>query len=81
MDINIYLKLTLAYIGNDSYNRPVYKNQREKLFVDVDPRKDHDPKICTKYQNAFDGEPDTPIDCITAYNNAEIEFIPKRITW
>jgi hypothetical protein len=74
------IKITLTYIGNDSYdNRPVYKNENGKLFVDVDPRKDHEPKICTKYQ--FDGEPDTPINCITAYSNAEIEFIPKRITW
>jgi len=75
------MRITLIYIGNDSYNRPVYKNENGKLFVDVDPRKDHAPKICTKYQNVFDGEPDTPIDCITAYSNAEIEFIPKRITW
>lgn len=75
------MKITLIYIGNDSYNRPVYKNENGKLFVDVDPRKDHEPKICTKYQNAFDGEPDIPIDCMTAYSNAEIEFIPKRITW
>lgn len=73
--------IKFTFIGNDSYNRPVYKNENGTLFVDVDPRKDHEPKICTKYQNAFDGEPDTPIDCITAYCNAEIEFIPKRITW
>ena len=75
------MKITLIYIGNDTYNRPIYKNENGKLFVDVDPRKDHEPKISTKYQNAFDGEPDIPIDCMTAYSNAEIEFIPKRITW
>lgn len=72
--------LVLNYIGKDSFDRPVYENE-DKLFVDVDPRKDRKPNICTKSNNCFDGEPDTPIRYIKKYECMEIEFYPKRITW
>jgi hypothetical protein len=44
------------------------------LYVDVDPRKNRNPNICTKQSNEFDGEPCSPVD-------AEFEFIPARDTW
>ena len=75
------MKLTLNYVGNDSHNRPVYENSSGKLFVDTDTRKHRQPSICTKLNNSFDGEPDTPIEYLKAYENAEIEFLPNRITW
>lgn len=72
-------KLVLNYIGLDSFGRPVYENDG-KLFVDIDDRNDRKPRICTKYNNAFDGEPDTPIEYIDKYKSAEIEFAPERHT-
>jgi len=67
--------LTLTHIGRDSWDRPVYECDG-KLYVDVDPRKDWAPNICTKNNNEFDGEPDCPIA-----ENVEIIFIPCRDTW
>lgn len=86
--INIYADIDIAgspwlilrYIGNDGFERPVYKDGN-KLFVDVDPKADSQPKICTVLNNCFGGEPTTPIDCLPKYKNKKIEFLPKRITW
>lgn len=68
-------KLILNYIGRDSWDRPVYDCDG-RLYVDVDPRKNRSPDICTKSGNEFDGEPDYPIA-----EDAKIEFIPYRDTW
>lgn len=72
--------LVLNYVGNDSFDRPVYENE-DNLFVDVDPRSYRKPEICTKLNNCFDGEPDTPIMYMEKYKDAEVEFFPKRIVW
>lgn len=77
---DVMRKLILSHIGNDSFDRPVYKNGNN-LFVDVDPRKDRKPEICTKMNNCFNGEPDIPIQYLKGYEDVEIEFLPKRITW
>ena len=68
-------KLVLNYKGRDSWSRPVYE-ANERLYVDVDPRKDRKPNICTKYNNEFDGEPDDPIP-----SDIQIEFVPCRDVW
>ena len=68
------MKLTLTLLGRDSWSRPVYEGNDGNLYVDVDPRVGWPPKICTKYRNTFDGEPDTPV-------KAEITFVPRRDTW
>ena len=47
-----------------------------RLYVDVDPRADRHPAICTKQDNDFDGEPCDPVPA-----GAEVEFIPHRDTW
>lgn len=73
-------KLTLNHIGRDSFDRPVYECEG-RLYVDVDPRKDRSLEICTKLNNEFDGEPDTPISVIKRYEDAEIEFTPFRDVW
>lgn len=72
--------LVLNYVGNDSFDRPVYENNG-KLFVDVDPLSYCKPKICTKLYNCLDGEPDTPIQYMKKYEDVEVEFSPKRIVW
>lgn len=52
----------------------MYEGNDGNLYVDVEPRADWPPKICTKYRNAFEGEPDTPV-------HADITFVPHRDTW
>lgn len=64
----------IIFKGYDSWSRPVYEDLSGRLLVDVDPRKDWEPKICTKYENAFDGEPCDPVE-------GDFDFIPCRITW
>lgn len=68
-------KLTLNYKGRDSWSRPVYE-AGGNLYVDVDPRKDRKPHICTKYNNEFDGEPDMPVS-----EDIQFTFVPCRDTW
>ena len=68
-------KLVLTFKSCDDWNRPVYECEGQ-LYVDVDPRKDRKPQICTKCNNEFYGEPDAPIeDC------AELAFVPNRVVW
>ena len=67
--------LTLTHIGRDSWDRPVYECDG-RLYVDVDPRKNRKPEICTKNGNSFDGE---PLDNIPA--DTEVIFVPHRDTW
>ena len=67
--------LTLTHKGRDSWDRPVYECVG-RLYVDVDPRKDRAPEICTKNNNDFDGEP-----CDHISSDTEITFIPRRDTW
>lgn len=64
----------IIYVGRDSWSRPVYGDMDGRLLVDVDPRKDHGPDICTKQGNAFDGEPCDPV-------KGDFDFIPCRDTW
>jgi hypothetical protein len=73
-------KLTLIHKGRDSWDRPVYECEG-RLYVDVDPRDGRKPEICTKLNNEFDGEPDTPIEVMKHCKGVEIEFIPCRDTW
>lgn len=72
--------LVLNYVGNDNHDRPVYENHG-LLFVDVNPLSDEKPKICTKAYNCLNGEPDTPIQYMSKYENALVDFFPKRIVW
>lgn len=59
-------KLTLKYLGRDIYDRPVYRNvENTDLYVDVNPHKNSDPAIFTKYDNMFDGEADKLVDKVT----------------
>lgn len=68
-------QITLVHLGRDSHDRPVYKGLTDgRLYVDTEPRAGREPRICTKYQDAFDGEPCDPVD-------ADFNFVPKRDTW
>ncbi len=68
-------KMVLTLIGRDSWDRPVY-DCGGVLYVDVDPRPQSAPMLCTKQGNEFNGEPNCPIEADT-----QIEFVPCRDTW
>lgn len=63
------MKLVLTFIGMDSWDRPVYKDETEQLWKDVDPRKNRKPDLCTVQGNSFDGEPLTNLPYIAEYGN------------
>lgn len=67
-------KMTLWLKGRDSWDRLVYMDATGRLLVDVDPRKNREPDICTKQGNDFDGEPCDPVQ-------ADFIFLPYRDTW
>jgi len=73
-------KLVLTFVGYDNWHRPVYENDGS-LYVDVDPRAGRKESICTKNNNDFNGEPDTPIEVMKRFNGVKLEFIPERKTW
>lgn len=73
--------LLLRYKGRDSWDRPVYIDENGKLWKDVDPLQDRPPKLCTALYNAFDGEPDTPMEYMSKYKDVQVVFQPERDTW
>lgn len=72
------MEKTLHFIGEDSWRRPVYKDENGRYWKDVDNRKGwlgyKNENICSAYNNDFEGEPDTPMS-----NSIDIIFIPERI--
>lgn len=73
--------LLLRHKGRDSWERPVYIDESGKLWKDVDPLPDGPPKLCTALYNAFDGEPDTPMEYMKKYEGVPVVFLPERDTW
>lgn len=65
-------KLILKSIGVDSRNRPVYEDQKGKLFKGTSLKQNDINGLCTVY-GGFDGEPDTPLE-YTKYKDYEITF-------
>lgn len=74
-------EMRLKYLGRDIWDRPVYEDKDGKLWKDVDPRADMEPKLCSALNNAFDGEPDTPMKVMKRYKGVRIIFEPARETW
>lgn len=72
-------KIKLQYIGMDSWDRPVYKDEHDRLWKDLDSREEVSPDLCTSLNNEFDGEPDTPMRVMEKYKQVQIEFVPERI--
>ncbi|MGO5336735.1 hypothetical protein ACTQZS_07985 [Bilifractor sp. LCP19S3_H10] len=65
----------LTFIGFDSWDRPVYEDQNMKLWKDVDPMSDRNPKLCSALNNNIDGEPDIEM------RDGDVRFYPERVTW
>ena len=53
--------LILTYIGNDSWSRPVYRDQFQHLWKDTNCGKCDVPSLHSSSNDEFDGEPDMPI--------------------
>lgn len=58
--------LRLKFVGMDSWDRPVYRDDIGTLWKDVDPRAGMEPDLCTS-DNEFDGEPDTGMKYLEEY--------------
>lgn len=65
-------KLVLYYLGDDSWNRPIYKSDTGRLFKDTNLG--DGPLALTTVNGGLEGEPDTPIE-YTVYKDAEICII------
>ena len=51
---------TLKYIGIDAWDRPVYRDNHDKLWKDVNLGYG-EPYLHSSSDNSFEGEPDMPI--------------------
>lgn len=72
--------MKLNYLGNDSWNRPVYEDENGRLWKDTGLDSAKHGKVskfalCSSVNNEFDGEPDTPMGYIKRYNDIEIELV------
>ena len=54
-------RLILKYIGEDSWSRPVYRDQFVHLWKDTGCGRYDTPTLCSAVNDEFDGEPDMPI--------------------
>ena len=66
-------KKTLTYVGRYSWSRPLYRDENGRIWVDVDPRSDYAPCLCTITDT---GEP-----CDPMRPDIEVEFVPRRDVW
>ena len=73
--------LHLKFVGMDSWDRPVYKDDGGTLWKDVDPRAGMKPNLCTSVNNEFDGEPDIGMKYLEKYRGVTVAFEPERIVW
>lgn len=73
--------LHLKYMGRDSWDRPVYKDDDGILWKDVEPRADRAAVLCTSADNEFDGEPDTGMKYFRKYQDVTVVFVPERDVW
>ena len=73
------MKKIFKFSGYDNWDRPVYEGEDGTLLVDTDPISTKPIRLCTKYKNEFNGEPDTPVE-YTKYKDDEIA-VDRRVTW
>ena len=74
-------KIYLKYKGRDSWDRPVYQDESGKLWKDVEPYSDRPAHLCSACDNAFDGEPDNPMNAMARYQNITVIYYPTRDVW
>lgn len=62
MDSKEKTVLVLKYIGKDFCSQPVYQDQFERLWKDLNLGECDQPSLCLVSNNEFDGEPDSAIN-------------------
>ena len=70
--------LHLKFLGTDSHDRQVFEDQNGRLWKNTEIFTHRAARLCTVLNNAFDGEPDTPMSVMDAYKNVELVFLPKE---
>ena len=73
--------LHLRYLGRDSWDRPVYRDDEGILWKDIDPRAGWRPNLCTSVDNEFEGEPDASMEDFKKYRDVSVIFLPERDVW
>lgn len=66
-------KKTLTHVARDSWSRPLYRDENGRIWVDVEPRSNYAPCLCTITDA---GEP-----CDPMRPDIEVEFVPRRDVW
>lgn len=67
-------EMILEFVQIDYWHRPTYKDNRGKLFADINCG-DGEVDLHTLCFNEMDGEPDIPIIKLKEYKDAEIKLI------
>lgn len=67
------MKKTLTHVGRDDWSRPLYRDENGRIWVDVEPRSNYTPCLCTITDV---GEP-----CDPMRPDIEVEFVPRRDVW
>lgn len=68
----------LRFLGTDTHGRQVFEDQDGRLWKNTEVFTHRVARLCTVLNNDFNGEPDTPMEAIESYRNAEILFLPKE---
>lgn len=71
--------IILKYLGQDSWSRPVYKDESGRIWKDADPYSGTPEVLCSATNNDFDGEPDMPMGVLPHYQVVRIIFEPSRV--
>lgn len=53
--------LILKYISEDDFSMPVYRDQYDRLWKDINLGETEQPELCSVMGNEMDGDPNTPI--------------------
>lgn len=61
----VEIERTLKFIGIDSWSRPVYEDENGKLWKNVSLKLNEQDGLYSANNNAFDGEPDCPMNNVT----------------
>ena len=74
MEKNDKIILKLVYIGDDGWSRPIYRDQFDCLWKDIDLMNlGGEPSLCSVTNNEIDGEPEEPMNPEIKYEFQEIK--------
>jgi len=73
--------LILEYIGMDDFSCPVYKDQFQHLWKDIDLGNSQHPSLYSVSNNEFDGEPMNPIQADYRFSPAPYRKNPNEFQY